>query len=449
MYSNSFLCPLLIILVTVYPLATAGEGRSLQNLRGQPTTIGESRTTPSSSDKASSLALLPTHANLTVPLHAHSGSHHVHVYIGSPPQRQTLIVDTGSRLMAFPCKSCKSCGVHTSPYFDPKLSTTQRSPKCGNCKLEGISSCSLFSDACSIGQRYTEGSSWKALELEDFVWLGTNDVTESVEDHMQLAVPYVFGCQTNLKGLFRKQYADGILGLARHETSIVAKYKEHGAIGRNCFSLCLTQDGGLLSLGGPNTAFHLEKDMAFTPITREHGWYSIELVRVQVGLSTLASKTTNREALQSLNRGKGFILDSGTTDTYLPASLAVLVKKVLDDEASMGTFDLTGKQRTRLFTYDEFRALPELRFDFANNATISFVPDNYMEGVPIDAGSGRAQKWNGRITLTNRVYFEEKEGAVLGSNAFYGYDLLFDHDGHQVGIAKALCSGSAAGIQMS
>jgi len=180
-------------------------------------------------------------SNITIPVHEHSGTHHVHLYIGSPPQRQTLIVDTGSKAMAFPCKSttsCKKCdqgrppccGVHASPYYDPSLSTTYRVTKCSggfgggssSCLLAGISACSLFGDFCTFSQKYTEGSSWTATEVEDIVWLGSSDVAESLELYMaEYAVAYPFGCQTNSKGLFRKQYADGILGLSIHETSIV------------------------------------------------------------------------------------------------------------------------------------------------------------------------------------------------------------------------------------
>jgi len=59
-------------------------------------------------------------ASLTVPLHAHSNSFHVYLFVGSPqPQRQTLIFDTGSRYTAFPCVLfCKQCGLHASKKFN-------------------------------------------------------------------------------------------------------------------------------------------------------------------------------------------------------------------------------------------------------------------------------------------------------------------------------------------
>ena len=43
------------------------------------------------------------------------------IYVGSKFKKQSLIIDTGSSLLGFPCKSfCKKCGVHSNPYYDHK-----------------------------------------------------------------------------------------------------------------------------------------------------------------------------------------------------------------------------------------------------------------------------------------------------------------------------------------
>lgn len=381
-------------------------------------------------------------SNFSFPLHAHSGSHHVHVYIGSPPQRQTLIVDTGSRVMAFPCKSCKNCGNHASPYYDPAKSTTQRASKCGSCLLEGIATCSLYGDHCEISQKYTEGSSWSAAEVEDMVWLGSSNVVESIEDHMQLAIPYAFGCQTSIKGLFQKQYGDGILGLARHESSLVAAYHKAASIPRNAYSLCLTLDAGYLSLGGSLPTRHHMEPMKFSPITREHGWYSVGVVGLFVGGLEVTSVEKNPKLLQRMNAGKGCILDSGTTDTYLPQELAKAFGKAVLD-FSDGLTDFSEHARVKTYTSTEFQRLPNVTFVMANNVSLTMEPRNYMEGLSFDLES-RVQSWKGTKILTNRIYLEEQEGSVLGANAMFGYDILFDVQGHQVGIAKADCTAGEA-----
>jgi len=41
-------------------------------------------------------------------------------YFGTPPQKQALIIDTGSSLTGVPCeKLCKKCGKHLNQYFNP------------------------------------------------------------------------------------------------------------------------------------------------------------------------------------------------------------------------------------------------------------------------------------------------------------------------------------------
>ena len=433
-------------------------------------------------------------ANATIPLHAHSGTHHAQLYIGSPPQRQTLIVDTGSRAMAFPCATCTDCndccGTHASPYFDPSRSTTHIVSSCGSCLLEGISSCPLFvgggsgGGRCTFSQKYTEGSAWTATEVEDMVWLGSSDVVESIETYLPaLAVAYPFGCQTSSTGLFRKQYADGILGLSNHETSLVNAFYREGLIASNAFSLCFTREGGVLSLGGSldPEAYHLDGNggMKTTPLTKqhEHGYYSAEAIRLVVGgenhddngsdsgnhqrAIVVTDATTRPKLLRDMNSGKGCILDSGTTDSYFPSTLSRAVRVAVIDYARAAAADagvnhtedrdldfFSHRLRENAYTYREFETLlPTITVVFANEVNLTIRPEHYMEHVPFDASTGAVVPWEGVRGLTNRLYFDEADGSVLGANAFFGYDILFDGgtpDGEgRIGIAPADCHAAA------
>jgi len=358
----------------------------------------------------------------TVPLHAASGTHHVHVYIGSPPQRQTLIVDTGSRLMAFPCQPCRACGTHASKYFNPHLSTTDRRPQCGACLLEGVSTCSTFNKDCIVTQKYTEGSSWTAHELEDLVWLGSDRKEESLEEFIKFAVPYPFGCQTSEKGLFQKQYADGILGLSIHHSSFIQALFDARSIPRNSFSMCMTKSGGSLSLGGAMG----ELDMSYTQIERNHGWYAVEVTEVKLKNSCIAC--CNSTDILSFKSGKGTILDSGTTDTYLPAAIAGLFERAWKEITGM-----IFAQRKRSYTYADFELLPHIHLTFQGGANLTIFPEHYMEGIP------QHVPWSHSVTLINRVYVDEPDGAVLGANAMMGHEIYFDTQGGQVGIVRSSC----------
>ncbi|KAL3904757.1 MAG: hypothetical protein SGARI_004776, partial [Bacillariaceae sp.] len=270
------------------------------------------------------------------------------------------------------------------------------------------------------------------------VWLGTSNVMESLEDHMaKLAIAYPFGCQTNSKGLFRKQYADGILGLSLHDSSIIRAMYLENLIPRNAFSLCFTPDGGHMALGGMTSKHHHEP-MKMTPITREHGYYSIEVVSVSVGDTVVVSESVEKDLLDDINGGKGCIFDSGTTDSFFLASLQPAFSKAALEHTN-GLTDFSSKMRRHLYSFAEFQRLPIVTVEFANSASISILPDHYMEGLSLDPTTGKAKPWEKSIPLTNRIYLDEPEGSVLGANAMYGYDVLFDVQGHQIGVAPADC----------
>ena len=150
----------------------------------------------------------------SAPLSQGYGTHYATVWVGSPsPQRVSLIVDTGSHYTAFPCAGCNDCGedYHTDPFFDPSLSDTFEYLKCGGCVSQG--SCTSHGDQCFLRQSYLEGSSWSAFQARDSFFCGLEDYDVDPMDD-KFSIPFVFGCQMKITGLFIKQLADGIMGFS-------------------------------------------------------------------------------------------------------------------------------------------------------------------------------------------------------------------------------------------
>jgi hypothetical protein len=105
------------------------------------------------------------------------GTHYVDMWTGTPPQRQTLIIGTGSPGIGFPCSNCINCGDethHVDRRFDETASMTFRTIHCGDCE---VGHCHVDSTSpsgkCEMGFAYAEGSSWSGFEAKDMAYMGT------------------------------------------------------------------------------------------------------------------------------------------------------------------------------------------------------------------------------------------------------------------------------------
>ena len=119
------------------------------------------------------------------------------VCVGMPSKKFNLIVDTGSALMAMPCKGCKQCGHHKDgSQFDVGASSSGTAISCSN-RPDYIRCNSCANNECSYAVSYAEGSRISGHMVQDNVHLSSDSGTA----HVSVG----FGCQTLETGLFNSQ----------------------------------------------------------------------------------------------------------------------------------------------------------------------------------------------------------------------------------------------------
>jgi hypothetical protein len=421
-----------------------------------------------------------------IPLSQGYGTHYVHLWVGSPiPQRQSVIVDTGSHFTAFPCTGCHDCGHqhHTDPYFDPSQSQTFHSLLCPD-ECQEQATCSTTSRRCEFTQSYTEGSSWTAYQATDVLYAGGPDVLEAANPlDRQYSLPFMFGCLQHETGLFITQLADGIMGLSAHETTLPKQLYNQGKLEYNMFAMCFRKElgtskrgvtAGSMTLGGVSSTLDTTP-MVFARNTQPFGWFTVQVQNIYIakngGTQFLLDHTASDDFLQSIvkvpidisqvNSGKGVIVDSGTTDTYLNANVMPAFVKVWRQVAGMDYTHtpvfLTQSQLQRLPTIlIQCQAAAPLRSTSTSHQAAAATPP--LADGPIVMGQVGRLDWEHRSDVllaipaehymeyspalklyTSRLYFTETRGGVLGANAMLGKNVLFDWQHGRIGFSQSSC----------
>ncbi len=333
-------------------------------------------------------------------------------------------------------------------------------------------------------------------------------------------------------GLFRTQLEDGIMGMDNRPGAFWLQLREHydrmgyggdgvdevaGAENEedddddegegahfdpSRFSLCYSRrplsldlrsgvESGAMTLGGSDPLWHDTPMVYASNVTPKDGWYNVRITAMflrtngwtpsgAIGAADAMSTTVSdpiagarylrvRSSEDDLNGGiAGVIVDSGTTDTYLPAAVGARFQDAWEDATGWG-YDNEPSQ----LTPDQVRSLPTILVvmrghagsnaaSIANDAVgmtrahpgmfesngdasdgvgpvsdvdvvVAIPPDHYMEESSRSPG-----------TYTSRVYFTERRYAqsILGSNFLMGHEVLFDNGSGRIGFAESHCDYS-------
>ena len=420
------------------------------------------------------------------------GTHYVDLWVGTPPVRQTLVVDTGSGVTAFPCSECigVDCGegVHLDPVFDETKSSSYVSVGCDECQRGHCDD--EHTDRCVISMRYANGAStFHAYESIDRAYLGgphnfaMNEafIGDTFEEGIDLDPFHAkahefdlrFGCQYDVKGLLQTQMADGILGLDHARAAVWNQMAEQQILKRKAFSLCYGRqqlphrsgtEAGAITMGGSESALH-KTPLVYTSHRNnpKGGYFSVQIRKIHLreGNSGESARSTNPDAAiltvdaddVSLNYGSVRI-DSGTTDTYFNKRIA---------EAFENAYrDLTGQEfdyEPKTLSEEELMGLPtilvQLKGDVSLNENkfpepdkvvglagsvdpenphdviLAIPPTHYMEWEPEED------------TYVFRLYTDQEKGSVLGANALMGHDVFFDLSHKRISFAESTCEYTA------
>jgi hypothetical protein len=230
------------------------------------------------------------------------------------------------------------------------------------------------------------------------------------------------------------------MGLSASEETLPFQLVKNKLASTRMFSLCFKIGGGVLALGGVDPSIHqytppgVESSaknkeytkMEFVKLTKKRGWFTVSVMDILMTNPKDKTTTTIGGPIFKCNAGRGTIVDSGTTDTYLPSALHGNFARMWKSITG-----LKYKNEAVVLNKAQYATLPIITYRLESvhqgkHVDVTVHPNSYMEKQANDK-------------YVPRVYVSEAVGAVLGANFMDKHNVLFDIDNLRVGFAKSDC----------
>ncbi|PIN15487.1 Aspartyl protease [Handroanthus impetiginosus] len=408
-----------LIFITIFVVLVAScAGCNDQQLNWRRSRASTSSGSPSRINRFGSSIIFPLYGNVYP-----DGFYFVQVYVGYPPKPYFLDPDTGSDLTWLQCDApCVRCTAGFHPLYRPSNDLVVcRDPLCASLHT-GDYTCDN-PEQCDYEVEYADGGSSLGVLVNDFF---TVNLTSGARMSPRLTI----GCGYDQLSGPSDHPLEGVLGLGRGKSSIVAQLSEQGVV-KNVVGHCLSgQGGGFLFFGDE---IYDSSRIMWTRMSHDYTkHYSAGLAELRFGGKSTGFKDLN------------VIFDSGSSYTYFSSQvyhgLLSLIKKELSrtplkearDDNTL-PFCWKGKKPFKT-TRDVRQYFKTLAFSFSRGWRSKSQFEISAEGYLIISSKG-----NACLGILNGTDVGLNNFNMIGDISMQDKLMVYDNEGERIGWTPANC----------
>ena len=374
------------------------------------------------------------------------GGHTIPLSFGTPPQKLSFLVDTGSHVVWAPCTThytCTNCSFSNPkkvPIFNPELSSSDkilgcRDPKCANTSSPdvhlGCPRCNGNSKKCSHAcpqytLQYGTGAASGFFLLENLDFPG------------KTIHKFIVGCTTSA---YREPSSDALAGFGRSMFSLPIQ------MGVKKFAYCLnshdyddTRNSGKLILDYRDGK---TKGLSYTPFLKSPPasafYYHLGVKDIKIGNKLL--RIPSKYLAPGSDGRSGVIIDSGYGGAgYMTGPVFKIVTNELKKQMSKYRRSLEAETQTGLtpcynFTGHKSIKIPPLIYQFRGGANMVVPGKNYFGISPQESLACFLMDTNG----TNALEITPDPSIILGNSQHVDYYVEYDLKNDRFGFRRQTC----------
>jgi len=264
---------------------------------------------------------------------------------------------------------------------------------------------------------YGDGSQVYGAVKQDIIKIGGLSATgPAAISYLQTSDFASLGGGTYMDGLWGMAYDTFNGGLPTVVDSLVSAGMP------NVFSMCFSNNGGYLVMGGINTAYQTSAAQ-YTPITQQT-YYSFNIGNVKVGGTPLGVSMP------------GAILDSGTTFAYVPQTVYTAMQNALINAGMNSGFFIAVGARPMCVT--QVGLVPALAFTLPAVGGGTFDLSLTFSQYTMDCGGG--------TRAFNFIPVADGQMTIFGDSFMQAFNNIFDRQNSQLGFApvSSSCIGTVS-----
>jgi len=347
-------------------------------------------------------------------------------------QTQSYLLDTTFSLISSPCNLCKSCHVHSYPFFtidNKKDIISCNSTQCSSI----INPTNCESNECHFNVKNDINNDKNLEGILVHATIYINNLNENNAEQSSLAsIP--IGCTTEEGNFYKNKEINGILGLNNNNNTFVDNIYNLKYIKKNLFTICLSKKGGYLSLGDiVNNSY--DNNIAYINLLNAtQNIYNLKIKSFQIG-----EQKVYQECIS--------YIDSSNKLSYFPKNLYNEITKKLISEIEKK------ENKTNLFEEDEryglcriyenrkdednivYEMYPFININF-EGYSYDWKPQSYIVDYEMPEQKIVKSCFGFKPIENNN---NDKNAIILGINFMIDHDIIFDKTNQKIAIINSDC----------